>query len=160
MKILENLTPMEKDNGVALICIQAEETAVAVLQEGRIVSYESFPVGSKAVEKDVAFVASVKLSEASSILGTVCKMSGGLGVEDKRFTGQDSSRLPLREVVRERLMEILDAARSIIEKMCAVSDLRCGVVVTGSIVTVVGVPEIEQMARAVLGEHCQVRHQR
>ena len=158
------LTPQQKEIGVALIDIGAATTSLAVFEEGELIHFAVFPIGSANITNDIAIGLKTEVAIAEDIKkqhGT-CILSGH---DDKKNDSRkkievfDSSqslsftKKNLVDIIEPRVSEILDLMQKELKKIGRQEMLPGGIVLTGGGAKL---PKIKELAKQQLKLTCQI----
>jgi len=135
------LTKQQKESGVALIDIGSETTQLAIFEEGILIHFAVFPIGSANITNDIAIGLRTDISTAESIKKDygVCvlkkdkkrKSSKKIEVEDKSGSKVEFSEKMLAKIIEARVGEIFDQVQKELKKISRNELLPGGVVLTG-----------------------------
>ncbi|NSW90508.1 MAG: cell division protein FtsA [Firmicutes bacterium] len=134
-----SLSPEEKEMGVILIDVGGGITDVSAFKNGKIVMYDSIPVGGEHITNDISIGLKISYSEADKIkkqyelaLTTLIKNDQEISVydinEEKLKNVQVSQII---EIIEARVCEILSLAKNLIEKYENIDMFNAGIVLTG-----------------------------
>jgi len=134
-----SLSPEEKEMGVILIDVGGGITDVSAFKNGKIVMYDSIPVGGEHITNDISIGLKISYSEADKIkkqfelaLTTLIKNDQDISVydinEEKSKNVQVSHVI---EIIEARVFEILSLAKNLIEKYENIEVFNAGIVLTG-----------------------------
>ncbi|NLC69694.1 MAG: cell division protein FtsA [Clostridiaceae bacterium] len=134
-----SLLPEEKEMGVILIDVGGGITDVSAFKNGRIIMYDSIPVGGEHVTNDIAIGLRISYSEADKLkkqyelaLTTLIKNDQEISVYDvneEKLKDVQVSRII--KIIEARVCEILSLAKKLVEKYENLDTFRAGVVLTG-----------------------------
>ncbi len=158
------LTPQQKEIGVALIDIGASTTSLAVFEEGDLIHFAVFPLGSGNITNDIAIGLKTEVAIAEDIkkqYGT-CILSAS---DDKKnesrkkievFDASQSlsfTKKNLVDIIEPRVSEILDLMQKELKKINRQEMLPGGIVLTGGGAKL---PKIKELAKQQLNLTCQI----
>jgi len=158
------LTPQQKEIGVALIDIGAATTSLAVFEEGELIHFAVFPIGSANITNDIAIGLKTEVAIAEDIKkqhGT-CILAGN---DDKKnesrkkievFDASQSlsfTKKNLVDIIEPRVSEILDLMQKELKKIGRQEMLPGGIVLTGGGAKL---PKIKELAKQQLKLTCQI----
>lgn len=134
-----SLSPEEKEMGVILIDVGGGITDVSAFKNGKIVMYDSIPVGGEHITNDISIGLNISYSEADKIkrqyelaLTTLIKNDQEVSIydikEEKLKTVQVSQVI---EIIEARVYEILSLAKNLVEKYENIDEFNSGIVLTG-----------------------------
>jgi cell division protein FtsA len=134
------LTPQQKEIGVALVDIGAATTGLAVFEEGELIHFAIFPVGSANITNDIAIglkteigiAENIKKEHGSCFLGRGKKEKTGKKIEifDKTSPLVFPKKL-LINIIEPRVSEIFDLVNKELKKIGRQQLLPGGIVLTG-----------------------------
>ncbi len=145
------LTKQQKELGAVLIDIGAATTGMAVFEEGSLIHFAVFPIGSSNITNDIALGLRTEISTAEKI-----KKEYGSCLLDKRkksknkkkidFTGESStvsfSKKELVGIVQPRICDIFDQVQKELKEIERNELLPGGVVLTGGGAKIPGIVEL------------------
>ncbi|OGZ69974.1 MAG: cell division protein FtsA [Candidatus Staskawiczbacteria bacterium RIFCSPHIGHO2_12_FULL_38_11] len=158
------LTPQQKEIGVALVDIGAATTSLAVFEEGELIHFAVFPIGSANITNDIAIGLKTEVAIAEDIKkqhGT-CILAGN---DDKKnesrkkievFDASQSlsfTKKNLVDIIEPRVSEILDLMQKELKKIGRQEMLPGGIVLTGGGAKL---PKIKELAKQQLKLTCQI----
>ncbi|MEK7540693.1 MAG: cell division protein FtsA [Patescibacteria group bacterium] len=132
------LTPQQKELGVALIDMGAATTSLAVFEEGDLIHFAVFPIGSANITNDIAIGLRTEVSVAESIKKqhgacvfvktdkSVKKIENIDKTQDLSFTKKN-----LTDIIEPRVSEIFDLIQKELKKIGRQELLPGGVVLSG-----------------------------
>ncbi|MBU2539629.1 cell division protein FtsA [Patescibacteria group bacterium] len=129
------LTPQQKELGVALIDIGSATTSLAVFEEGDLIHFVIFPIGSANITNDIAIGLKIEINTAENIKkehGT-CLLGQSkkkIEITDKSSPLSFSKKL-LVDIINPRVSEIFDLINKELKKIGRQQLLPGGVVLTG-----------------------------
>ena len=135
------LTPQQKELGVALVDIGAATTGLAVFEEGDLIHFAVFPIGSANITNDIAIGLRTEISTAEKIkrqfgscfLGKTKKEKNPQGkteIFDKSSPAVFSQKM-LVDIIEARVSEIFDLIQKELKKISRQELLPGGIVLTG-----------------------------
>lgn len=129
------LTPQQKELGVALIDMGAATTSLAVFEEGDLIHFAVFPIGSANITNDIAIGLRTEVSVAESIKkqhGTCIKAQQIKKIEIADKTSDLSfTKKNLVDIIEPRVSEIFDLIQKELKKIGRQELLPGGVVLSG-----------------------------
>ncbi len=137
------LTPQQKELGVALIDMGATTTSLAVFEDGELIHFAVFPLGSANITNDIAIglktevqvAESIKKQYGTCILGKTEKEKKELSTKKiEMFDGSSQlsfTKKQLVGIIGPRVSEILDLIQKELKKIGRQELLPAGVVLTG-----------------------------
>lgn len=152
------LTPQQKELGVALIDIGSATTSLAVFEEGDLIHFAVFPLGSANITNDLAIGLKTEPAIAEEIkkeYGT-CVMPKEKGDQAKKkfeVSGVSFTKKSLVDIIEPRVSEILDLMQKELKKIGRQELLPAGVVLTGGGAKL---PKIKELAKQQLKLNCQI----
>ncbi len=157
------LTPQQKELGVALIDIGATTTGLVVFEEGTLIHFAVFPIGSDNITNDIAIGLRTDIHTAEKIkkeYGTCFlgsrkeKLSQNKKIEitDKTST-LSFSKKNLVDIIEPRVSEIFELINKELKKISRQQLLPGGVVLTGGGVKI---PKIRELAKQQLKLPCLI----
>lgn len=159
------LTPQQKEIGVALIDIGASTTSIAVFEEGDLVHFAVFPLGSNNITNDIAIGLKTEVTIAEDIKkqhGTCVVASNERDKQDqtkKKIEIFDTShalsftKKTLVDIIEPRVSEILDLMQRELKKIGRQELLPGGIVITGGGARL---PKLRELAKERLKLPCQI----
>lgn len=159
------LTPQQKELGVALIDIGAATTGLSVFEEGNLIHFAVFPIGSANITNDIAIGLKTEIGTAENIkkeYGT-CLMGKNrkektpqsrkkIEILDKSSTLILSKKL-LVDIIEPRVSEIFDLIDKELKKIGRQQLLPGGIVLTGGGAKL---PKIKELAKQELKLPCDI----
>lgn len=132
------LTPQQKELGVALIDIGAATTSLAVFEEGDLIHFAVFPIGSVNITNDIAIGLRTEVSVAESIKkqhGTCIftkteKIVKKIEIPDKS-SDISFTKKNLVDIIEPRVSEIFDLIQKELKKIGRQELLPGGIVLSG-----------------------------
>ena len=171
------LTPQQKEVGVALIDIGSATTSISVFEEGDLIHFAVFPLGSANITNDIAIGLKTEVSIAEDIKkhhGT-CVLSKSDKDKKDRSSTRNASRSDaggrkkvevfdesnsllftnksLVDIIQPRVSEILDLMQKELKKIGRQELLPGGIVLTGGGAKL---PKIKELAKEQLKLNCQI----
>ncbi|MBI2049988.1 MAG: cell division protein FtsA [Candidatus Staskawiczbacteria bacterium] len=134
------LTPQQKELGVALIDIGAATTSLAVFEEGDLIHFAVFPIGSANITNDIAIGLRTEVAIAESIkkqYGTCIFTKTDNSTASKKSeivdkpSGLSFTKKSLVDIVEPRVSEIFDLIQRELKKIGRQELLPGGVVLSG-----------------------------
>jgi len=137
------LTPQQKELGVALVDIGAATTGLAVFEEGVLIHFAIFPIGSANITNDIAIglrteivtAEKIKKEFGSCILGRTKKEKKSQGRKKIEISDKSSpvilSQKMLVDIIEARVSEIFNLIQKELKKISRQELLPGGVVLTG-----------------------------
>ncbi|MDI6882960.1 MAG: cell division protein FtsA [Patescibacteria group bacterium] len=130
------LTPQQKELGVGLIDIGAENTGVCFFEEGKLLDLAVFSLGSAHITNDIAIGLRTEISTAERIkreFATLLPKSKKKRKEKIEIPEKSLSFSPkfLREIIEARVSEIFSEAEKALKKIRKETILPAGIVLTG-----------------------------
>ncbi len=155
------LTETELENGVALVDIGKGTTEIALIRDSVVLDVASIPFAGDAVTNDIKNVANITTKWAEEIKlqrGNCCP---DIVPENSRLVYKNKDGIPegeidlnlLTSVIEDRVVEILDAVRHILDSSKWSGKLASGVVITGGTAYL---ENLRQLAQAVLGRNVRL----
>ncbi len=148
------LTKQQKESGVALVDIGAETTQMAVFEEGILIHFAVFPIGSSNITNDIAIglrtdistAETIKKEHGSCILDRKkkSKKKKDIEVKDKSDSTIKFSEKMLVKIIEARVGEIFDQVKKELKKISRNELLPGGVILTGGGVKL---PKIDEFAK-------------
>jgi len=157
------LTPQQKELGVALVDIGSATTGLAVFEEGNLIHFAIFPIGSGNITNDIAIGLKIEIGTAENIkkeYGT-CMMSATkkdaslkkkIEVADKS-SPVSFSKKALLDIVEPRVSEIFDLINKELKKIGRAQLLPGGIVLTGGGSKL---PKMKELAKQELKLPCEI----
>lgn len=132
------LTPQQKELGVALIDIGAATTSLAVFEEGDLIHFAVFPIGSANITNDIAIglrtevsvAESIKKQHGTCILVKTDKSVKKIEIVDKALD-LSFTKKNLVDIIEPRVSEIFDLIQKELKKIGRQELLPGGVVLSG-----------------------------
>lgn len=159
------LTPQQKEIGVALIDIGSATTSLAVFEEGDLIHFAVFPLGSGNITNDIAIglktevniAEDIKKQYGTCILTKVDKekkdqTKKNIEVFDKSYPLSFTKKL-LVDIIEPRVSEILDLIQKELKKIGRQELLPGGVVLTGGGAKL---PKIKDLVKQQLNLTCEI----
>jgi len=159
------LTPQQKELGVALIDIGANTTSLAVFEEGDLLHFAVFPIGSANITYDlaiglkieIAIAETIKKQHGTCILSSVSKDKND-GSKKKIEIFDKSSSLEftkknLVDIIEPRVSEIFDLIQKELKKINRQELLPAGIVLSGGGAKL---PKIKELAKQQLKLPCEI----
>lgn len=159
------LTPQQKEIGVALVDIGAATTGLAVFEEGELIHFAIFPIGSANITNDIAIGLRTEIGIAENIKkehGTCILIKSKkektsqarkkIEVFDKASPLVFSQKL-LVDIIEPRVSEILDLVNKELKKIGRQQLLPGGLVFTGGGAKL---PKIRELAKQELKLPCEI----
>lgn len=159
------LTPQQKEVGVALVDIGAATTGLAVFEEGNLIHFAIFPIGSANITNDIA----IGLRTEIGIAENIKKEHGSclLGRNKKEKTSQSRKKIEildktsplvfskklLVDIIEPRVSEIFDLIDKELKKIGRQQLLPGGLVLTGGGAKL---PKIKELAKQELKLPCEI----
>ncbi len=137
------LTPQQKELGVALVDIGAATTGLAVFEEGELIHFAVFPIGSANITNDIAIglraeivtAEKIKKEFGSCLLGKTRKEKKSQGRKKIEIFDKSSpvilSQKMLVDIIEARVSEIFNLIQKELKKISRQELLPGGVVLTG-----------------------------
>lgn len=159
------LTPQQRELGVALVDIGAATTGLAVFEEGDLIHFAIFPIGSANITNDLAIGLRTEISIAenikkqfgSCILGRTKKEKKSQARKTIEVFNKSSpivfSKKMLVNIIEARVSEIFDLVQKELKKISRHELLPAGVVLTGGGAKL---PKIRELAKQELKLPCEV----
>lgn len=146
------LTPQQKELGVILIDIGAATTSLAVYEEGDLIHFAVFPIGSCHITNDIAIGLKTEINIAENIKKEhgFCFYGKGKKQSDSQKNVEISekssplifSKKALINIIEPRVSEILDLVNKELKKIGRQQLLPGGVVLTGGGAKLSGIKEL------------------
>lgn len=163
------LTPQQKEIGVALIDMGSATTSLAVFEEGDLIHFAVFPLGSANITNDITIglktevdiAEDIKKQYGACMLSKTEKEKKGIGqsVEKKKIEVSDKSyglsftKKNLVDIIEPRVSEILDLIQKELKKIGRHELLPGGIVLTGGGAKL---PKIKDLVKQQLKLTCQI----
>ena len=156
------LTPQQKELGVALIDMGAATTSLAVFEEGDLIHFAVFPIGSANITNDIAIGLRTEIATAESIkkqYGTciLAKTDNQVVSGKKEITDKASdlsfTKKNLVDIIEPRVSEIFDLIQKELKKIGRQELLPGGVVLSGGGAKL---PRIKELAKQQLKLPCSI----
>ncbi len=159
------LTPQQKELGVALVDIGAATTGLAVFEEGALIHFAIFPIGSANITNDIAIGLRTEIPTAETIkkqFGSCCL---GRTKKEKRSQGRRKIEIPdkpvhlvfsqkmLVDIIEARVSEIFDLIQKELKKISRQELLPGGVVLSGGGAKL---PKITDLVKQKLKLPCKI----
>ncbi len=145
------LTKQQKELGVTLVDIGAETTQMAVFEEGNLIHFAVFPIGSADITNDIAIGLRTDIPTAELIkkkYGT-CFLDKSKKNKDKKIELKDKSNADisfskkfLNKIVEARVCEIFEQIQKELKKISRNELLPGGVVLTGGGASMPGISDL------------------
>lgn len=161
---LSVLTPDEMEIGVTLLDIGASNTSIAIFADGYPVYFDSVPVGGQHITRDIAlglsvsvpFAERLKVIQGSSI-STEAEDSDRIDINDEEDGGgapeKSVTKAELTAIIRPRVEEILELAKSNLEKSGLYGVSGNKIVITGGTSQLQGIKEISSF---IFNKHARI----
>jgi len=154
------LTPQQKELGSAVVDIGHSTTGLAVFEEGELIHFAVFPIGSGHITNDIAIglktdiniAENIKKEHGTCILGKTKKDKVAIEVQDKSCP-LSFSRKFLIDIIVPRVEEIFDLINKELKKINRQQLLPGGIVLTGGGSKL---PKIREMAKLELKLPCEI----
>ncbi|MBU4204875.1 cell division protein FtsA [Patescibacteria group bacterium] len=159
------LTPQQKEIGVALIDIGAATTSLVVFEEGELIHFAVFPIGSSNITNDIAIglrteigiAENIKKEHGSCLLAKNKKDKASqsrkkIEIFDKSSPLVFPKKL-LVDIIEPRVSEIFDLINKELKKIGRQQLLPGGVVLTGGGAKL---PKIKELAKQELKLPCEI----
>jgi len=159
------LTPQQKEVGVALIDIGSATTSLAVFEEGELIHFAVFPLGSANITNDIAIGLKTEVNIAEDIkkqYGTCAITKNEKDKSDKskkkiEFFDQSHSlsftKKSLVDIIEPRVSEIVDLMQKELKSIGRQELLPGGIVLTGGGAKL---PKIKDLVKDKLKLTCQI----
>lgn len=159
------LTPQQKELGVALIDFGAATTSLAVFEEGDLIHFAVFPIGSANITNDiaiglrteVALAESIKKQHGTCIFAKTDKEKKDQARKNIEIFDKSSSlsftKKSLVDIIEPRVSEIFDLIQKELKKINRQELLPGGVVLTGGGAKL---PKIKELAKQQLKLPCEI----
>ncbi len=129
----------EKDLGVILIDVGGGITDISAFKNGKMIIYDSIPVGGEHVTNDIAIGLKISYAEADKLKKQYELALTTLIKNDQEITVYDINEEKLKniivseiiEIIEARICEILYLAKNVIEKYENIEIFNAGIVLTG-----------------------------
>lgn len=140
------LSQEQKELGVVLLDIGAGTTCLSVFEQGDLVDFAVFPIGSSNITNDIAIGLRTEISTAEEIKKTFAnlKQSGRKGAKDKIEIPDKNLVFPrkfLKNIVEARVSEIFTEACKHLKRISVPEQLPAGIVLTGGGANLPGIVE-------------------
>ena len=155
------LNETELENGVALVDIGKGTTEIALIRDSVVLDVASIPFAGESLTNDIKNVANIttKWAEEIKLLRGNCCTE--LIPENSKLVYKNKEGIPegeidlnlLTSVIEDRIAEILEAVRHILDSSKWSSKLSSGVVITGGTAYL---ENIRQLAKAILGRNVRL----
>lgn len=157
------LTPEQKEVGVALIDIGSATTSLAVFEEGELIHFAVFPLGSTNITNDITIGLKTEVSIAEDIkkqYGTCVLVKNEkddqskkkIEVSDQSYSLSFTKKL-LVDIIEARVSEILNLMQKELKSIGRQELLPGGIVLTGGGVKL---PKIKELVKQQLKLPCQI----
>ncbi len=159
------LTPQQKELGVALIDIGANTTSLAVFEEGDLIHFAVFPIGSANITNDIAIGFQTNIETAESVKkqhGTCIFPKTDIEKREqskKKIEIFDESapvfftKKNLVDIIEPRVSEILDLISKELKKINKQELLPAGIVLTGGGAKM---PRLREFVKNTLKLPCEI----
>ncbi|MFA5878351.1 MAG: cell division protein FtsA [Candidatus Staskawiczbacteria bacterium] len=159
------LTPQQKEIGVALVDIGAATTSLAVFEEGELMHFVIFPIGSANITNDIAIGLRTEIGIAENIKKEYGSCFVGRGKKDKVshskkkieiFDKNSPLSFPqkfLISIIEPRVSEILELVNKELKKIGRQQLLPGGIVLTGGGSKL---PKIKELVKQELKLPCEI----
>jgi len=159
------LTPQQKELGVALIDFGANTTSLAVFEEGDLIHFAVFPIGSANITYDLAIGLKTDIQTAEAIkkqYGTcmiVKAVNDKVDQSKKKIEVTEKSSVlsftkkNLVDIIEPRVSEILDLIQKELKKINRQELLPAGIVLTGGGAKL---PKIKELTKQQLKLPCEI----
>ncbi len=160
------LTPQQKELGVALIDFGAATTSLAVFEEGDLMHFAVFPIGSANITNDIAIglrteisiAESIKKQHGTCVFNKIEKSSRQSGEKKKIEIFDKASSLAftkknLVDIIEPRVSEIFDLIQKELKKINRQELLPAGIVLTGGGAKL---SKIKELAKQQLKLPCEI----
>lgn len=159
------LTPQQKELGVALVDIGANTTSLAVFEEGDLLHFAVFPIGSANITNDIAIGFKTDIATAESVKkqhGTCIFPKTDIEKKEqskKKIEIFDESspifftKKNLVDIIEPRVSEILDLISKELKKINRQELLPAGIVLTGGGAKI---SRIRELAKNTLKLPCEI----
>ncbi len=155
------LNETELENGVALVDIGKGTTEIAIIRDSVVLDVASIPFAGESLTNDIKNVANITTGWAEEIKllrGNCCTE---LIPENSKLVFKNKEGIPegeidlnlLTSVIEDRIVEILEAVRHILDNSKWSNKLSSGVVITGGTAYL---ENLRQLAKAVLGRNVRL----
>ncbi len=159
------LTPQQKELGVALIDFGANTTSLAVFEEGDLIHFAVFPIGSANITYDLAIGLKTDIQTAEAIKKQYGTCMIAKAVNDK--VDQSKKKIEVTEkssvlsftkknlvaIIEPRVSEILDLIQKELKKINRQELLPAGIVLTGGGAKL---PKIKELTKQQLKLPCEI----
>jgi len=158
------LTPQQKELGVALVDIGSATTSLAVFEEGDLIHFAVFPIGSANITNDIAIGLKTDVNIAENIKkehGT-CVLAGkkekAPGSKKKveiidKTSSASFSKKALIDIIEPRVSEIFELINKELKKIGRQQLLPGGIVLTGGGAKL---PKIKELVKRELKLPCEI----
>jgi cell division protein FtsA len=159
------LTPQQKELGVALIDIGAATTGLAVFEEGDLIHFAIFPIGSANITNDIAIglrteiaiAESIKKQYGSCILAKTYKEKKEQTRKKIEIFDKSSSlsftKKNLVDIIEPRVSEIFDLIQKELKKINRQELLPGGIILVGGGAKL---PKIKELAKDIFKLPCDI----
>jgi cell division protein FtsA len=159
------LTPQQKELGVALIDIGAATTSLVVFEEGELMHFAVFPIGSSNITNDIAIGLKTEVAIAESIKKQHGTCFFGRSDKDKKDQSKKKieifektsslnfTKKDLVDIIEPRVSEILDLIQKELKKINRQELLPGGIVLTGGGAKL---PKIRELTKEALKLSCEI----
>ena len=134
------LTNKEEELGVLLVDIGSATTGMVVFEEGNLIDYEVFPIGSANITNDIALGLRTDIVTAERIKKEYARIFSK-GKKPKKKSASDKIQIPdkslvfskreLRDIVESRVSDIFTEIQKVLKKKLSQKLLPGGIVLTG-----------------------------
>jgi len=140
----------EKELGVCLLDIGAGTTDMAVFEEGEVIHYAVFPIGSGHITNDIAicFKTDIDTAERIKLEFGSCKNKSSQKKATRKIKIETRenpivfTKKALTEIIEARVCEVFDLVSKELKKINRQSKLPAGVVLTGGGANLPGIKEL------------------
>jgi cell division protein FtsA len=159
------LTPQQKEIGVGLIDIGAATTGLAVFEEGELIHFAVFPIGSANITNDIAIGLRTEIGIAENIKKEHGCCILGRNKKDKLSQARKKieifdkvsplvfSKKSLVDIIEPRVSEIFDLIGKELKKIGRQELLPAGLVITGGGAKL---PRIKELAKQEFKLPCEI----
>lgn len=159
------LTPQQKELGVALIDMGAATTSLAVFEEGDLIHFAVFPIGSANITNDIAIGLRTEIATAESIKKQHGTCILAKPVSEKKEQAKKKieiidkasdvsfTRKNLVDIIEPRVSEIFDLIQKELKKIGRQELLPGGVVLSGGGAKL---PKIKELVKQQLKLPCSI----
>ncbi len=159
------LTPQQKELGVALVDLGANTTSLAVFEEGELLHFAVFPIGSGNITNDIAIGLKTEVAIAESIKkqhGTCILQKPSKDKTDQsrkkieimeKSSSLEFTKKNLVDIIEPRVSEIFDLIQKELKKINRQELLPSGVVLTGGGAKL---PKIRELVKEELKLPCEI----